>query len=203
MIRLMDMDINKILYTSSNNYLFEINFVFWFFIKFCFALYYGINIMYVMYGFLCWSFWEYSYHRFIMHGLKNTKYYYTLHGYHHAYPNKLSHIPIFQYILVSPVFYIVSYFINPSIVFSYSIGHLLGLYCFEKMHYNIHSTRDENKIFIEYHLYHHLYPNKAFCFTSPCFDILCNTFPTNKFTYNIIALLPIPYIGFLGVNKIK
>jgi hypothetical protein len=194
-------NIRKILYTSSDKKLFQINFMFWFSIKLYFAIYYGIDIFYVMYGLLLWSFWEYTYHRYMMHGLKNTEYYHKLHGYHHQYPNKLSHIPVFQYILISPLFFIASYYLNPSAVFSYSVGHLSGLYCFEKIHYIIHSDLDKKYIYTKYHLCHHTNPTTAFCFTTPCFDIICNTFPNDKFSYNMIALLPIPYIGFYGVIK--
>jgi hypothetical protein len=196
-------NIHKILYTSSDKKVFQNNFLFWFFLKLYFSIYYGFNIFYVIYGFLLWSFWEYVYHRFMMHGLKNTTYYNKLHGYHHQYPNKLSHIPVFQYILISPLFFITSYYLNPSVVYSYSVGHLLGLYCFEKMHYIIHNDLDKTHIYTKYHMYHHHNSNTTYCFTCPCFDIICYTFPTKKFSYNIIALLPIPYIGFLGVKEIK
>ena len=191
----------KFLYTSSNKNLFYTNFIFWYLLKLGFSLYYGINLYYILYGFLFWSFWEYAYHRFAMHGLKNTIYYYKMHGYHHNYPNKPSNIPIFQYIIVSPVFYILSYYINPSFIFSYSIGHLSGLFCFEKMHYYIHNDLNVEKIYSKYHMYHHKNSNKAFCFTSPCFDILCGTFPNDKFRYNIIGILPIPYISFFGIYE--
>jgi len=191
----------KFLYTSSNIKLFYRNFLFWFLLKSFIASYYGINIYFVLCGFLCWSFWEYMYHRFAMHGLKNTIYYYKMHGFHHTYPNKPSHIPIFQYMIVSPVFFILSYFIHPAFVFSYSIGHLCGLYCFEKMHYYIHNDANIEQIYSKYHMYHHKNSNKAFCFTSPCFDILCGTFPKNHFSYNSIAILPIPYISFFGIKE--
>jgi hypothetical protein len=128
-----------IIYSSSNSALFYKNFVFWFLIKLNLCIYYKLNIYFILYGFLLWSFWEYTYHRFIMHGLKNTSYYYKLHGHHHLYPTKVSHIPIFQYIIVSPVFVIMSYYINPSFVYSYSVGHLFGLFCFERIHSVIHS----------------------------------------------------------------
>ena len=191
----------KSLYTSSDKFVFQLNFLFWFFLKLYFAFYYGIDIFYIMYGFMCWPFWEYTYHRYIMHGLKNTKYYYKLHGYHHQFPNKLAHIPVFQYILVSPLFFAASYYINPSSVFSYSVGHLSGLYCFEQMHYIIHNDIKKTYIYTKYHLYHHHNPGLAFCFTTPCFDILFDTFPKDKFSYNLIALLPVPYIGFFGIKK--
>lgn len=197
-----------ILYASNNILLFNSNLFFWFLLKFMFAFYNGINVYFILYGFLCWSFWEYTYHRFAMHGLKNTVYYYKMHGYHHTYPEKTSHIPIFQYIIVFPVFIISSYFIHPSIVFSYSIGHLSGLMCFEKMHYYIHNDNNNDKtnnneiqIYSKYHMYHHKNSHKAFCFTTPCFDILFDTFPKEQFSYNIIGLLPIPYIGFWGIRE--
>jgi hypothetical protein len=198
----MTLSIKKLLYTSSNKFLFEINFLFWFLLKLFFAIYYHINIFYIFVGFMAWSFWEYTYHCFIMHGLKNTIYYYKLHGYHHQFPNKISHIPIFQYIIVSIIIFLLS-FIHPEMIFSYSIGHLCGLYCFEKMHYIIHNDKTKNKIYTQYHLYHHINPKMAFCFTTPCFDIICNTFPNDTFSYNLIALLPIPYIGFYGLQKIN
>jgi len=193
--------IKYFMYTSNNIHLFYKNFIFWFLLKCFLSLYYGINLYFILYGFLFWSFWEYTYHRFAMHGLKNTIYYYKMHGYHHVYPNKASHIPIFQYIIVSPIFFILSYYVNPSFVYSYSIGHLSGLYCFEKMHYFIHNDLNMEKIYSKYHMYHHKNSNKAFCFTSPCFDILCGTFPHDKFTYNIIGILPIPYISFFGISE--
>jgi hypothetical protein len=191
------------LYTSSNDFLFHINFLFWFSIKLFLSFEYGFNIYLVLYGFLLWPFWEYIYHRFIMHGLKNTPYYYKLHGYHHTYPNKMSHIPIFQYIIVSPSFFILSYYTNPSYIFSYSVGHLSGLFCFEKIHSFIHNDVKKEKIYTEYHLYHHKSSNNSYCFTCPCFDILFNTFPHKEFEYNLLAILPIPYIGFYGVSKYK
>jgi hypothetical protein len=193
------LNLDKILYKSNNETLFKMNFAFWFSIKLFFAFYYGMNIFCLIYGLLGWSFWEYTYHRFIMHGLKNTKYYYRLHGFHHQYPNKPSHIPMIQYITVSSVIYTISY-INASVVFSYSVGHLIGFYLFENMHYNIHNGTDKNKVYIKYHLYHHQQPDTSFCFTTPCFDIIFGTFPYKRFSYNVYAFLPIPYIGFYGVQ---
>ena len=194
--------LKKIVYTSNNNFLFETNFACWFLLKLFLAGYYGFYLRYIMLGFMGWSFWEYTYHRFIMHGLKNTEYYFQLHGYHHKFPKKLSHIPIFQYILVSPVFFVAAYYGEPGAVFSYSVGHLSGLYCFEKMHWFIHQDENQTQIYTQYHQCHHTNPNVAFCFTTPCVDILCHTFPANKFSYGALALLPIPYVGFFGVRRL-
>ena len=192
--------ISYLIFTSTNMQIFYINYFCWFALKFALSLYYGINLYFILYGFLLWSFWEYIYHRIAMHGLKDSIYYYKMHGHHHVYPSKPSHIPVFQYMIVSPLFFISSYYINPSLVFSYSVGHLFGLFCFEKMHSFIHNDINKEKIYTKYHLYHHSHSQKAFCFTSPCFDILCGTFPEDIFHYNFIALLPIPYISFYGVS---
>ena len=192
--------IHKYLYTSSNEIVFQINFLFWSFMHMYLANYYGICMFSMACGLLFWSFWEYLYHRFVMHGLRNTKYYYKLHGYHHQYPDKLSHIPAFQYIIVSLCIYGSTWVINPSIVYSYAIGHLLGLYCFENMHCMIHRDNEKTMIYTKYHWHHHNYSNSAFCFTTPCFDILCGTFPETHFYYNALALLPIPCIAFYGVT---
>jgi len=181
--------------------IFYINYFCWFALKFAMSLYYGINLYFVLYGFLLWSFWEYIYHRFIMHGLKNTIYYYKMHGHHHMYPSKPSHIPVFQYIIVFPIFFMSSYVVEPSFIFSYLLGHMSGLYCFESMHSFIHNDIKKEKIYTKYHLYHHSHSQKAFCFTSPCFDILCGTFPNEKFSYNFIGILPVPYISFYGISE--
>jgi hypothetical protein len=183
--------------------IFYINYSLWFLTSFFFSIYYQLNIYFVLCGFLFWSFWEYIYHRSIMHGLKNTIYYYKMHGHHHMYPSKPSYIPVFQYIIVFPMFFMSSYIIEPSFVFSYLLGHMCGLYCFESMHYFIHNDINKEKIYTKYHFYHHSHSQKAFCFTSPCFDILCGTFPNDIFNYNFIALLPIPYISFYGVSEKK
>lgn len=193
--------INYVCYTSSNTNIFYYNFSFWFVIKLMFSLYYGINFYLILTGFSCWSLWEYIYHRFAMHGLKNTAYYKKLHGNHHLNPLKTAHIPVFQYILVAPVFFISSYFMNASYVYSYSVGHLCGLYCFEIMHFVIHNDKNREKIYTKYHLYHHKYPHMAYCFTTPCFDIMFSTFPDNNFSYNILGMLPIPYISFYGIKE--
>lgn len=195
----------KFLYTSSNIYLFYGNYMLWFSLISTFAYYYGINGLYILYGILCWSFWEYIYHRFAMHGLKNTDYYYKMHGHHHTFPNKQSHVPIFQYLIICPLFYLTLYcfHISHSAILSYLIGHFIGLFCFEKMHSFIHNDINKLQIYSKYHMYHHQNSNKAFCFTSPSFDILCGTFPNDTFSYNSIALIPIPYISFYGITYKK
>ena len=194
----------KFLYTSSNIYLFYFNYICWFLSIVSYAYYsYGIDISYILCGIFCWSFWEYAYHRFAMHGLKNTDYYYKMHGHHHTYPQKRSHIPIFQYLIVYPLFYFMLLYglqLHPSVILSYSIGHFIGLFCFEKMHSFIHNDVQKVQIYSKYHMHHHQNSRKAFCFTSPLFDILCGTFPYDKFSYNMIALLPIPYVSFYGVT---
>ena len=140
-----------------------------------------------------------------MHGLQNTRFYKILHGYHHAHPDKPSHIPPFQYFLVAPIFFAGAYFLNPANVFSYSVGHTLGLGCFEFMHFKIHRVvpPHDEEAYVRYHMHHHRVSHKrANCFTSPFFDIVFGTFPSHHFTYNPVALLPIPYIAFYGVSQV-
>jgi hypothetical protein len=195
--------INKILFSSNNYNIFLYNYTFWLSIKLLFAIYNKFNIYTFFIGIFMWSFWEYIYHRFIMHALQNTEYYYKLHGFHHIYPNKSTHIPGFQYLLVSPIIITIAELTNKSYVYSYAVGHMIGLFSFENMHYYIHKNINSKEIFVKYHLCHHnISHKKAHCFTSPLFDILFNTFPNNKFEYNLYAYIPIPYFSFLyGVNE--
>ena len=146
--------LNYFLYTSSNNTSFQINLYFWFLLKLYISIRYGINMYMIFFGFSAWSFWEYTYHRFLMHGLKNTVYYHKLHGHHHLNPSKPAHVPIFQYLLVCPSYFIISYFVNPSYVFSYALGHMVGMYCFEKMHFFIHNDVNNTQISTKYNNYH-------------------------------------------------
>lgn len=197
------MSLFKFLFTSSNVTLFYINYIAWLSSITGVAYYYhNIYVSYILCGILCWSFWEYIYHRFAMHGLKNTIYYYKMHGHHHTYPERRSHVPIFQYVIVCPLFYVLffCFFQTHSAILSYSIGHFIGLFCFEKMHCYIHNDTQKIQIYTKYHMHHHQNSNQSYCFTSPFFDILCGTFPDDIFSYNIIALLPIPCIGFYGVQ---
>ena len=201
------MSLFQFLYTSSNVYLFYGNYMVWFLSIISYTYqYYHIHFPTILCGILCWSFWEYVYHRFAMHGLKNTDYYYKMHGHHHTYPQRRSHVPIFQYFIVCPLFYFTAFYglrIHLSMILSYSIGHFIGLFCFEKMHSFIHNDVQKIQIYSKYHMYHHQHSQKAYCFTSPSFDILCGTFPGDVFSYNWIALLPIPYISFYGVKYTK
>jgi hypothetical protein len=197
--------IKKLLFSSSDYNIFLYNYTFWLFINTLFVISNGFNTYSFFIGLFMWSFWEYFYHRFILHFLENTEYYYKLHGYHHMYPDKSTHIPGFQYILVEFFIILISTLFNKSYVYSYSIGHMLGLFSFENMHYYIHKNKDSNQVFIKYHIYHHKNSHKkAHCFTSPLFDIIFNTFPYNNFEYNLIAYLPIPYLSFnYGVSYKK
>lgn len=192
------MILKKILFSSNNYNIFLCNYIFWLGIQILFVIYNGFDVHFFSAGLFLWSFWKYFYHRFILHYLENTSYYYKLHGFHHMYPNKSTHIPGFQYIIVESFILIMAYIINKKYVYSYSIGHMLGLFSFENIHYFIHKNSDSNIIYVKYHMHHHKKSHKkAQCFTSPLFDILFNTFPYDNFDYNLLAYIPIPYLSFL------
>jgi hypothetical protein len=62
----------KLLYSSTNYNIFLCNYTFWLSIKLLFSILNGFNIYSFLLGILLWSFWEYIYHCFILHALKNT-----------------------------------------------------------------------------------------------------------------------------------
>lgn len=195
--------ISKILFTSSNYYVFLFSNTS-FILFYIFVLLQEFRFLHFLLGVTAWSGWEYMYHRYMMHYTNTGKIYYYLHGHHHIYPNKNSiHIPLFQYIFVSFFIYgflkhIVLFTHNENI--SYTIGHLCSLFIFENTHREIHNpywVRDANAGFRISHMYHHnKNKNMAFCFTSPTFDILFGTFPDEVLSYNFIAYLPIPYFSY-------
>ena len=194
----------KILFTSSNYYLCVISNII-FILFYYFILLINFEFIYFILGLMCWSMWEYIYHRYLMHFTNSGKLYYLIHGHHHMYPDKKSiHLPLFQYFIVLIPFYVFLKFIfllNHNQNINYTLGHLFALFFFENIHKEIHNPywiTDKNAGFRISHMYHHnKNKNKAFCFTSPLFDILFGTFPNEVLSYNFIALLPIPYLSYI------
>ena len=186
----------KFLFTSSSyNIFFLSNSLFILF--YSFFLLQQFKVFYFLMGSFLWTAWEYLYHRCFMHFSNKGKLYYFLHGHHHMYPNKNSiHIPLIQYICISvPFYYFVKYVFqlphNENI--NYTLGHLTSLFLFENIHKEIHQPYfflEDNGFKIS-HMYHHKKDkNKAYCFTSPLFDLLFNTFPHDVLTYNAFAFYP-------------
>jgi hypothetical protein len=171
----------------------------------------SFNLTYFLYGLCGWSGWEYIYHRYLMHYTNTGNFQYFLHGHHHSYPDKNSiHLPLFQYFLMLYPFYVVLQKVggfNHNENINYTIGHLIALFIFENTHKEIHKPywiTDPNVGFRVSHMYHHKTDkNMAFCFTSPVFDILFNTFPHDKLSYNFIALLPLPIISYMFGTCVK
>ena len=202
--------IRKLLFTSSNYSVFLISNLS-FIAFYSFVLLQECQFYYFLSGTLCWSLWEYIYHRCIMHYTNTGKLYYFLHGHHHIYPDKHSiHIPLIQYFLmVYPIYFLLKcvFCLNYNQNISYTIGHLYGLFFFENMHKEVHQpywNQDKDAGFRISHMYHHTKnKQKAFCFTSPVFDILFGTFPEDALSYNWFAFLPIPYFSYTWGTFVK
>lgn len=170
----------------------------------------SFNFQWILMGIVCWNSWEYIYHRYIMHYTNIGKLQYYLHGHHHAHPNKSSiHIPLFQYWVLYPFYYLLKYVFllthNQNI--NYTIGHICALIVFENLHKEIHNPYwivDKNCGFRVSHMYHHnVNKNKAYCFTCPLFDILFGTFPDDVLNYNILAFVPIPILSYVYGTNLK
>ncbi len=70
---------------------------------------------------------------------------------------------------------------------------------FEHIHMEVHHPHwfQQEYTFRISHMYHHtMNKNKGYAFTTPTWDILYGTFPTEVLAYNWFAYLPIPVISF-------
>jgi hypothetical protein len=164
------------------------------------ALWTGWNPIWNAIGVVLFTWYEYVSHRFILHYTNDGQLYHYLHGNHHLKPHgKSIHIPIL-YTTVSSLFYFyvlsyISYQAAWNAMTAYQVCYII----FEHIHMEVHHPHwfQREYTFRISHMYHHtVNKNKGYAFTTPTWDILYGTFPTEVLAYNWFAYLPIPVISF-------
>lgn len=167
------------------------------------------NISLFAVGAIAFNMTEYIVHRFGMHKapIPRTVYYF-IHGHHHRRPND-NHLLVPNAIKLAT--YTMIYFALRILGFSSAVGFwtdlgvTFGCHAFHLVHWNIHRGTFLKRAFpaiVAFHNMHHRYPGKAFAFTSPAMDLAFNTAPSKEhgFSYNFLSLIPLPFVGMLGVR---
>lgn len=143
-----------------------------------------------------WQITEYTYHRFLQHGIM-----YFTHEKHHIYPTKLKYIHLSFILTQGFVPLIVHMCYNRLSIFS---GFLTNGIIFEFCHQYSHHVLDTKfkQQFLNakiYHKIHHQYNTKNFGFLSPSYDYLFNTIDSqidkssayNKIIFFIGMFIPV------------
>lgn len=157
-------------------------------------------------GVVLFNLLEYLYHRVVLHFTTQGIIYHYLHGNHHIKPNGRSlHTPmLFVFILNAIYYFSMRLYFNVNTSSNVGTGITIGYIIFENIHKEAHHPYflSDKNIIRNYHMHHHTGSKfKAFSFSVPTWDIIFGTFPYEFATYNIIALVPIPFVSFLGVHK--
>jgi len=174
--------------------------------------YYVYNIdtyisYYIAFGVVFFNFFEYIYHRFLLHITNDGLFYHYIHGNHHLKPHgKSIHFPVIFIAGVNILmYYPMSFYIEKNYLMNIGLGSSIAYILFENIHKEIHHPYwfPANNIMREYHMYHHTKSKyMAYGFSVPTWDILFGTYPLEIAPYNPIALIPIPFVSFfLGIDR--
>ncbi len=146
-----------------------------------------MTVIIILLGFLCWTFLEYTMHRFVFHLPINTPWAkrisYIIHGIHHRDPKdplRLVAPPILS-ISIGIVFYLCFSKIIPAAYFSeFALGFTLGYLSYDYLHWVLHHSRSKNKIIYylrrNHALHHHSKKPQRFGVSSPLWDFIFNTY---------------------------
>lgn len=142
----------------------------------------GIGIVWMIFGYLCWTLFEYLTHRFVFHedAYLNHKIRYLLHGIHHAKPHDTLLIPFYIRIPLLILLFGAFYLLFGSYTFLVYGGFILGFTCYSILHYLIHTIpapKSLEKIWNHHLSHHYSTPDKAFGTTTLLWDRMFNTSP--------------------------
>ena len=166
------------------------------------------NPAYTVIGIVFFNFFEYIYHRFLLHISHDGPFYHYIHGNHHMKPHgKSIHFPIIFITSMNIFMYSAMHlYFKKNLLMNMGIGTSIAHILFENIHKEIHHpywfTNPKN-VMREYHMYHHLKSKHvAYGFSVPTWDIVFGTYPHQIGTYNPFALVPIPFVSFfLGIDR--
>ncbi len=141
-------------------------------------------------GFFFFTFAEYMMHRYLYHfpsvSPRYKKFAYTAHGVHHDFPKDKARLvmPIPASLMFTLMFYGIYYAVMGELVYAFLPGFLIGYSAYLWVHYMVHAFRPPKKYFkvlwIHHAIHHYKEPNRAFGVSSPFWDIIFRTMPTNK-----------------------
>jgi dihydroceramide fatty acyl 2-hydroxylase len=128
-------------------------------------------------GILCWTFIEYSFHRWVYHEGQTPAH--TGHNIHHQSPETLIAMPWFVVTAVfSASWYFLGYLLQIRFVMSAVAGLLSGFVLYGAFHHILHRFNFKNRRYRQlraHHFVHHQNPNANFGVTSPVWDYVFGT----------------------------
>lgn len=145
-------------------------------------------VLFLIIGFVCWSFIEYGLHRFIFHydahSAFGKRFLYLVHISHHDNPESKKKTSAILFLTgpISVAYWLLAWFITGSKVSaSYLfLGMATGYFCYDWLHFQCHHGKSRLRVLRylkKYHLlHHHQTPELRFGVTSPLVDLIFGTF---------------------------
>ena len=145
-------------------------------------------VLFLIIGFVCWSFIEYGLHRFIFHydahSAFGKRFLYLVHISHHENPESKKKTSAILFLTgpISVAYWLLAWFITGSWVSaSYLfLGMATGYFCYDWLHFQCHHGKSRLRVLRylkKYHLlHHHQTPELRFGVTSPLVDLIFGTF---------------------------
>ena len=151
----------------------------------------AVALFLIFSGIFCWTFVEYSLHRFLFHLPINTKWAkkisYIIHGIHHRDPRdplRLVAPPVMSLSIGLFLVYFFSRFFTIDQLYSFIFGFTLSYLCYDYLHWMLHHNRSKNILFYylrrNHAIHHHHNPPIRFGVTSPLWDFIFNTYTITK-----------------------
>lgn len=148
------------------------------------------NLWLVVAGFFSFTLLEYLVHRYAFHIEADTpgrqKFQYTVHGVHHDYPKDKSRLampPVIS-IVLAVSFFLIYRLIMGDYGVPFTSGFMAGYATYLCVHYAVHAYKPPKnflRILWKHHAIHHYaQPDAAFGVSSPFWDLIFRTMPSNK-----------------------
>lgn len=141
----------------------------------------GNFALYFLGGLLMWTITEYFLHRFIFHYHPTSEFgkqlHFIFHGVHHDYPKDKKRLvmpPSASIPLATAFYFLFSFVLHSSLLFTFFAGFLLGYLVYDMMHYAMHHHNFKNpllKKIKQHHMLHHYQdPTKGYGVSSSLWD---------------------------------
>lgn len=142
-------------------------------------------------GVVTWTLAEYLLHRWVFHWTNGTAWgsrvHFLLHGVHHDFPHDKDRLvmPLLTSVPLAVIFYTAFYVtLGLQAAEPFFAGFVAGYLCYDGTHYAVHHFRQTSRIgkYVKRHhmLHHHADHEGGFGVSSPIWDFVFRTMPTNK-----------------------
>lgn len=148
-------------------------------------------LLYSFIAYFCWTFVEYTMHRFVYHWLNeeskfSKRFHYVMHGAHHEYPKDKSRffLPPAPGIIMAVIFFVLFYLLFGQWAFAAFPGFTLGYLTYVFTHWAIHKFKKPKNVFgylwDHHNMHHYKYDDKAFGVSNTLWDRIFGTMPMSR-----------------------